>query len=79
MFAFDFFIENLCVKWDKAVANCEETGTRCLTFYDFPAEHWKHIRTSNPSERHFRHRPAPHETHQRMSQPARPGLAMASS
>ena len=23
---------------------------RLLTFYDFPAEHWKHIRTSNPIE-----------------------------
>ena len=30
-----------------------------LTFYDFPAEHWKHIRTSNPIESTFatvRHR-----------------------
>ena len=24
-----------------------------LTFYDFPAEHWKHIRTTNPIERVF--------------------------
>ena len=35
------------------------TATRCLTFYDFPAEHWDHLRTSNPIESVFatvRHR-----------------------
>ena len=30
-----------------------EDRDRLLTFYDFPAEHWKHIRTTNPIESTF--------------------------
>ena len=33
---------------------------RWLTFYDFPAEHWDHLRTSNPIESVFRDRSASH-------------------
>ena len=29
------------------------TATSCSTFYDFPAEHWKHLRTTNPIESVF--------------------------
>jgi transposase-like protein len=57
--AFDFFIEAYGVKWDKAVAKLVKDRDALLTFYDFPAEHWKHIRTSNPIESTFatvRHR-----------------------
>jgi len=35
-----------------------------LAFYDFPAEHWDHLRTTNPIESVFatvRHRTVPHE------------------
>ena len=46
--AFDFFVETYGVKWDKAVAKLVKDRDALLTFYDFPAEHWKHIRTSNP-------------------------------
>ena len=46
--AFDFFIETYGVKWDKAVAKLVKDRDALLTFYDYPAEHWKHIRTSNP-------------------------------
>ena len=67
--AFDFFVEAYGVKWDKAVAKLVKDRDALLTFYDFPAEHWKHIRTSNPIESTFatvRHR---HEAHQGLPQP----------
>lgn len=57
--AFDFFVETYGVKWDKAVAKLVKDRDVLLTFYDYPAEHWKHIRTSNPIESTFatvRHR-----------------------
>ena len=57
--AFDFFVETYGVKWDKAVAKLVNDRDALLTFYDYPAEHWKHIRTSNPIESTFatvRHR-----------------------
>jgi len=57
--AFDFFVETCGVKWDKAVAKLVKDRDALLTFYDYPAEHWKHIRTSNPIESTFatvRHR-----------------------
>jgi transposase-like protein len=57
--AFDFFIATYGVKWDKAVAKLVKDRDALLTFYDYPAEHWKHIRTSNPIESTFatvRHR-----------------------
>jgi len=47
------------VKWDKAVAKLVKDRDALLTFYDYPAEHWKHVRTSNPIESTFatvRHR-----------------------
>lgn len=46
--AFDFFVATHGVKWDKAVAKLVKDRDALLTFYDFPAEHWNHIRTSNP-------------------------------
>ena len=57
--AFDFFVGTYGVKWDKAVAKLVKDRDALLAFYDFPAEHWKHIRTSNPIESTFatvRHR-----------------------
>jgi len=57
--AFDFFAEIYGVKYDKAVAKLIKDRDVLLAFYDFPAEHWKHIRTSNPIESTFatvRHR-----------------------
>ena len=59
--AFDFFAETYGVKYDKAVAKLIKDRDVLLAFYDFPAEHWKHIRTSNPIESTFatvRHRTA---------------------
>ena len=48
--AFDFFLEAYGPKYDKAVACLAKDRDVLLAFYDFPAEHWKHIRTTNPIE-----------------------------
>lgn len=57
--AFDFFVETYGVKYDKAVGKLTKDRDVLLAFHDFPAEHWKHIRTTNPIESTFatvRHR-----------------------
>ena len=41
------------VKWPKAVAKVVEDAEELLTFFDFPAEHWLHLKTSNPIESAF--------------------------
>ncbi len=51
--AFDFFVEIFGPKYDKAVACLAKNRVELLTFYDFPAEHWKHLRTTNPIESTF--------------------------
>ena len=43
--AFDRFVAKYGAKYDKAVACLSKDREALLTFYDFPAEHWKHIRT----------------------------------
>ena len=48
--AFDFFLEAYGPKYDKAAACLAKDRGVLLTFYDFPAEHWKHVRTTNPIE-----------------------------
>jgi putative transposase len=57
--AFDTFVETWGVKYDKAVECLIKDREQLLAFYDFPAEHWKHLRTSNVIESSFatiRHR-----------------------
>jgi len=57
--AFDAFIESYQVKYDKAAECLDKDREALLAFYDFPAEHWKHLRTTNPIESTFatvRHR-----------------------
>jgi len=57
--AFETFIDLYGVKYDKAVACLTKDRDALLAFYDFPAEHWKHLRTTNPIESTFatvRHR-----------------------
>ena len=51
--AFDAFIETCAVKYDKAAACLVKDCETMLAFYDFPAEHWKHLRTTNPIESTF--------------------------
>jgi len=57
--AFDAFVETYSVKYQSAVDCLIKDRETLLAFYDFPAEHWKHLRTSNPIESTFatiRHR-----------------------
>jgi putative transposase len=51
--AFDLFVETYGVKYEKAVGKLVKDRDELLAFYDFPAEHWKHIRTTNPIESVF--------------------------
>jgi hypothetical protein len=43
----------LWAKWPKAVAKITDDLDVLLAFYDFPAEHWVHLRTTNPIESTF--------------------------
>jgi putative transposase len=57
--AFDAFIESYSLKYEKAADCLAKDRDALLAFYDFPAEHWKHLRTTNPIESTFatvRHR-----------------------
>ena len=51
--AFDRFVEVHGVKWPRAAECLEKDRAELLAFYDFPAEHWQHLRTSNPIESTF--------------------------
>ena len=51
--AFDRFIATYGVKWPRAAECLEKDRAELLAFYDFPAEHWQHLRTSNPIESTF--------------------------
>ena len=57
--AFDAFIDSYALKYEKAADCLAKDRDALLAFYDFPAEHWKHLRTTNPIESAFatvRHR-----------------------
>lgn len=51
--AFDLFVKIYQDKYPKATECLEKDRVELLSFYDFPAEHWVHIRTSNPIESTF--------------------------
>ena len=51
--AFDLFIETFQLKYPKATECLAKDREVLLAFYDFPAEHWMHIRTTNPIESMF--------------------------
>ena len=48
--AFDRFQDQYGAKYPKAVEKLSRDREALLTFYDFPAEHWVHLRTTNPIE-----------------------------
>ena len=57
--ALDTFAQKYGAKYEKAVACLERDRDALLAFFDFPAEHWDHLRTANPIESVFatvRHR-----------------------
>jgi transposase-like protein len=47
------FARTYGAKWPKAVAKITDDTEELLAFYDFPAEHWIHLRTTNPIESTF--------------------------
>ena len=51
--AMETFAEKYAAKYAKAAACLLKDREALLTFYDFPAEHWDHLRTSNPIESVF--------------------------
>ncbi len=51
--AFDLFVESYQVKYPKAAKCLTDDRDVLLAFYDFPAEQWMHIRTTNPIESTF--------------------------
>ncbi|HID03717.1 MAG TPA: IS256 family transposase [Desulfobacterales bacterium] len=50
---FDAFVKTYESKHPKATECLERDRDVLLSFYDFPAEHWRHIRTTNPIESTF--------------------------
>jgi putative transposase len=50
---FNSFVNVYEAKYPKAAQCLEKDRSSLLTFYDFPAEHWRHIRTTNPIESTF--------------------------
>ena len=56
---FDVFLKTYEPKYPKAALCLEKDQDELMAFYDFPAQHWQSIRTSNPTESTFgtiRHR-----------------------
>jgi putative transposase len=51
--AFDAFLEKYQAKYPEACQCLSKDRDVLLTFYDFPAEHWSHLRTTNPIESTF--------------------------
>lgn len=51
--AFGHFLEKYGTKYEAACACLAKDRDVLLTFYDFPAEHWSHLRTTNPIESTF--------------------------
>jgi transposase-like protein len=47
------FSGEFSTKWPKAVSKIVDDKEALLAFYDYPAEHWRHLRTSNPIESVF--------------------------
>jgi putative transposase len=47
------FVEEFGVKWPKAAEKIASDDEALLAYYDYPAEHWRHLRTTNPIESPF--------------------------
>ena len=53
MAAIKRFANEFGAKWPKAVAKIVDDADELLAFFDFPAEHWMHLKTTNPIESTF--------------------------
>lgn len=49
----DRFVDEFGTKWPKAASKISDDKEALLAFYDFPQEHWVHLRTTNPIESTF--------------------------
>jgi putative transposase len=49
----EVFREEYGAKYSKALAKLDRDWTPLTAFYDYPAEHWRHLRTTNPIESSF--------------------------
>lgn len=47
------FVEEFGVKWPKAIEKIFSDEEALLAYYDYPTEHWRHLRTTNPIESPF--------------------------
>ena len=57
--AYDQFVSSYQTKNPKACECLQKDKEVLFTFYDFPAQHWAHIRTTKPHRINLRYRPAP--------------------
>jgi putative transposase len=62
--ALERFRTEFDAKYPKAVAKLDKDWEQLTAFYSFPAEHWRHLRTTNPIESKLRDRQAAHQGHQ---------------
>ncbi|MFT6917058.1 MAG: putative transposase [Motiliproteus sp.] len=60
--AFDRVQAQFSVKYPKGMECLAKDRKEMLAFYDFPAEHWPHIRTTNPIESTVRNGPVTYQT-----------------
>ena len=51
--AVDEFAAEFSTKWPKAAGKITDDREALLRFYDYPAEHWRHLKTTNPIESTF--------------------------
>ena len=64
--AFDGFITSYEAKYQKAAECLAKDREALLAFYDFPAEHWKHLANDEPDREHVRDGAPPHDPLERL-------------
>jgi putative transposase len=69
---FDALVEVLGGQYDKAVECLIKDRDTLLAFYDFPAEHWKHLRTTKSHRKRVCDGALPHRALQRIASPTGP-------
>jgi len=51
--AIDDFVQTYEAKYPKSAVSLVDSRDKLVTHFDFPAEHWQHLRTTNPIESTF--------------------------
>ncbi|MGY2933188.1 hypothetical protein ACVWZ6_002790 [Bradyrhizobium sp. GM6.1] len=52
---FEAFIKSCALKYEKAADCLRKDRDTLVAFYDFPADHWKHLRTTDEMDKRFLH------------------------